>query len=427
MRQRRPMGVHFKAIQEHARNLYSVISSGWTCECPVPHNANLRLEPRLSDPSMSFGNKVGQFRVVFSTDSRTSTKLPWSWQETEIQQFDQHTNYPKKERLSPPSPKYEFTLGKNDVGASKFRPFSHISAAFKKAPAAQKAPQKGVKFALPSPSISADAALITPSLHQSDLAQLSQIENLCLAMQQSMRIAVHNRNCLGYLSCDGRQALAIFLPPVPQPRPKQYNVTSLAKMLSSEGSMQTQLIVMSGNLRLSTQGRRKLALTVASSVLQLHDTPWLREDWNKHDIQVLEDGGAEVHKWAFVSQTFPVPTAIESARQKSESPVILNGMIFALGIVLIELCLGRAFESFRNPQDPLGANGEANSITDWCTAQRLLEDVYREAGNRYGDAVRRCIRCDFDQRRTTLEDDAFRQAVFDGVVTPLQEIVEDFN
>jgi hypothetical protein len=43
-----------------------------------------------------------------------------------------------------------------------------------------------------------------------------------------------------------------------------------------------------------------------------------------------------------------------------------------------------------------------------------------EAGARYSDAVRRCIRCDFDQRASSLEDSRFVEAVYRGVVAQLQ-------
>jgi hypothetical protein len=63
-------------------------------------------------------------------------------------------------------------------------------------------------------------------------------------------------------------------------------------------------------------------------------------------------------------------------------------------------------------------NGKPNAYTDFSTANRLIQSVYSEGGNRYGDAVRRCIRCDFDQREETFESDDFRQAVYQRVVAP---------
>jgi len=43
------------------------------------------------------------------------------------------------------------------------------------------------------------------------------------------------------------------------------------------------------------------------------------------------------------------------------------------------------------------------------------------------DAVRRCVHGDFNQRKTNLEDDEFKQAVYEGVLVPLREVVKDFK
>ena len=76
--------------------------------------------------------------------------------------------------------------------------------------------------------------------------------------------------------------------------------------------------------------------------------------------------------------------------------------------------------------DPLYVADHATMLRNWITATRLMEAVYNEAGTLYGDAVRRCLHCEFDQRNTSLEDDAFRQAVYDGVVATLEDNVKDF-
>ena len=107
-------------------------------------------------------------------------------------------------------------------------------------------------------------------------------------------------------------------------------------------------------------------------------------------------------------------------------PLLRNITLFALGVVLTELCLDQPLEAFRNLDDPLGPNGTANVLTDWSTANRMTEAVHSEAGAYYRDAVRRCIRCDFDQRSTNLDNDAFRQAVYHGMVAPLEDDVKDF-
>jgi hypothetical protein len=166
-----------------------------------------------------------------------------------------------------------------------------------------------------------------------------------------------------------------------------------------------------------------LALTLASSVLQLHKTPWLNERWGKDDILFLEGSNGP-----FVSKSFlPIGTQIQqiSAAPFKSLPIVRNETIFALGVVLIELCLGSALENMRSIED-LGEDGAANSLTDYMTARRLVSEVYDEGGGRYGDAVRRCIHCEFDQRKASLDVEAFRQSFYQGVIQPLEDDWTDF-
>ena len=68
----------------------------------------------------------------------------------------------------------------------------------------------------------------------------------------------------------------------------------------------------------------------------------------------------------------------------------------------------------------LDPRGEANAITDFATTRRLLEAIYSDTGEWYGDAVRRCIYCDFNQRYTSLDTETLKEAVHRGVVLPLE-------
>ena len=45
---------------------------------------------------------------------------------------------------------------------------------------------------------------------------------------------------------------------------------------------------------------------------------------------------------------------------------------------------------------------------------------------RYGDAVRRCINCEFDQRHNDLSLSSMKEAVHQGVLSPLLENLHAF-
>lgn len=66
-------------------------------------------------------------------------------------------------------------------------------------------------------------------------------------------------------------------------------------------------------------------------------------------------------------------------------------------------------------------------LTEFRTASRLIEVVEDQAGVRYGAAVRRCIRCDFDERVYDLDDEGFCQAFYKGVVACLEDDVRQID
>lgn len=440
--QRRPASNLFKLVQNHARSLYSVIEKSWHCQCLSTHSANLRLDARIIDEvavheqlSMTANNV--RFGVVFSSDSTSAQTLPWSWQETEIQPLSikddlepqDSVEEPKSSDLPSDSPDKRSSLGTRPSLRSIFRKGG--------------SPRKSVKFASETERLSGspgDKTLIAGalsgdskisealgvSLSHNDLSKLNEIVNLCQAMQQSTDLGSQNGHCLGYLSSDKKQALTVYLAEAGKGRTNSRTIASFKETLASHAAF-SQLVPTRGKLQLTRAERLDIALTVASSTLQLQQTPWLRDDWTMADFFLCKDCTDQTKQQVFVSKAFPANKPTESAGQKVYIGLPRNRTLFALGVFLIEICLGQPFDAMRSPQDPLDADGNSNILTDWSAANRLLQHVEREAGGRYGDAVRRCIHCDFNQRKTDLEDDDFRQAVYEGVVAPLQEVVQDFK
>lgn len=185
-------------------------------------------------------------------------------------------------------------------------------------------------------------------------------------------------------------------------------------------------------LHLTGKERLQLALILASTMLQLHTTPWLSERWGKSDILFLRQLGgtrAPLIEQPYISKAFRSSKALPSTcailGKSPSTSIIRNKSVFDLGVLLIELCFNKSLEQIQTPDD-LDDDGKVNSYTSLATANRLIPKVYDEAGIRYGDAVRRCIRCDFDQREETFESDEFRQAVYQRVVVPLEDDLRDF-
>ena len=177
-----------------------------------------------------------------------------------------------------------------------------------------------------------------------------------------------------------------------------------------------------------------LGVKLASTLLQLYSTPWLEEKLGKRDIFFKRQGqGIEtalldrplLSKDFGSSNCRTSPSEPDNAVLPSQAVHSRNPSIFALGVLLIELWFGKPLDQLRHPED-LGPQNQVNDITDFATTSRLVDTVYEEAGATYGEAVWRCVRCEFEQRSSSLDTEALKQAVHNGVVSQLEKNLEFF-
>ncbi|KAI9891248.1 MAG: hypothetical protein M1814_002938 [Vezdaea aestivalis] len=96
---------------------------------------------------------------------------------------------------------------------------------------------------------------------------------------------------------------------------------------------------------------------------------------------------------------------------------ISNPDLFALGKLLIELLYNMPFQDFR----AWFKETEDGDSGDFRVALGMLDDkIYLEGGGAYGDAVRRCIKCDFNQQSYSIDSDDMKKAVHQGVIIELE-------
>jgi hypothetical protein len=412
----------FNEIRGHAASLYRGLARSWTCNCTVAHCTNLRLDARLpglwatdqgSFTEASEETLVG-FKVnfLFETEIRSGKNLPWLWQEGEIRVVS-HERSIRRLGILPP-------LEDANTNSIDCQPQGRLLPAERPSKMTSKL-KKAVKFTK-TPCLP-DVATAS-SVPERGLPM--QISNLCLMMWETSMALSSTERCLGYLIQENRHLLELYLTCQGQTARYESN-KSLADLLSERNHDGASFIGAAGNLPLARGERLGLALTVASSVLQLYDTPWLRQRWGKEDIVLDMTREKEIFERAFISTRFP-PAACDALEGNHSYPV-RNLTLFCLGIVLIEITLGRTLESMRTDDDPLNVNGESDILTKLCIARRALEMgiISGEAGIRYGEAVYRCIWSEFGVLNTSLGNDDFRRAVYDGVIVPLEEDMKFFN
>lgn len=227
--------------------------------------------------------------------------------------------------------------------------------------------------------------------------------------------------CLGFLASNNMVTnSASIVPSVAGPNKSRHIIVPV----------QTLLPVNAGQKgRLRARGRRRIALIASWNLLELYSTPWLQDQiyWKK--IGLIQGDDGSVIDLPFISKDI-VPSVGPSGQPLRADPVSLacirNEWVYALGIFLIEWCLGKSILQLQEPGDEI-PGGMLPFLTEYRTATRLIEVVEDQAGVRYGAAVRRCIRCDFDERVYDLDDEAFCQAFYKGVVACLEDDVRQLD
>lgn len=164
-------------------------------------------------------------------------------------------------------------------------------------------------------------------------------------------------------------------------------------------------------------------MTLASSVLQLHATPWLSQSWDLNDIRLISNStGPGTIGAAYISRSFGSAGAVQ-ASPKPRS-FVKNEPIFALGVALLELSYGQPLLSLKTDADPKPSGGMA-LYTEYSIACRLVEEVGFREGVNYAAAAKRCILLRFETTgSTSLEDAPFQQLFWQGVVEPLRQLYE---
>ncbi|EON64792.1 hypothetical protein W97_04025 [Coniosporium apollinis CBS 100218] len=167
-----------------------------------------------------------------------------------------------------------------------------------------------------------------------------------------------------------------------------------------------------------------LALTLATAVLTLCNTSWLRESWCFGDIYFVEENQrVSLANQPYVSANFVLAPTSQQTVQTASRPVLLqvkNQMIFSLGAALLEISYGKPLSFFKEDLDDCS---NEHIIMEYSIASRLLDRMSDRESWKYTKAVKYCIHptptdppCSF-----SLDNEMFRSIFYREVVLPLHE------
>ncbi|KAK0614515.1 hypothetical protein B0T14DRAFT_436388 [Immersiella caudata] len=169
----------------------------------------------------------------------------------------------------------------------------------------------------------------------------------------------------------------------------------------------------------------RLALAVSSAVLQLSETPWLSKPLAREDVHFFRKESWAGYQLPFLRRQIPEPTTSPcgvTGQRSGETVSQPNETLFRLGILLLEIILGSTMENLREPRERIDFQGDKlGMIRDSITAHRLLQTQVALINPAYRAVVERCVGCGASQG---LDEEGFRERVYNGVVAELEAILE---
>ncbi|KAL9630632.1 MAG: hypothetical protein Q9204_004618 [Flavoplaca sp. TL-2023a] len=373
-----------KLIRKHAASLYQVLMNdkAWRCSCKTHHVVSLCLEvrPQISNDVKTSTPRDYAFRVMITvSDPTDASGVTTRWEEIDV-------------IPSVANQKLDVVLAEGH----------HHPVA-----------RKEVRFA-PVTNESLAKATLDMTTAQTDW---TCIDDLCSALCTP----VLQRRAIGILVDDAFD----------KQEHKLYRAKPVVKSQSLARSLEDLLESsrQPGHDSLSLKERLQIAVVLASSVLQLDGTSWLKTCWRSSDIYFHTDdsqprGVAQPSRFPCLSwQPCCYDTLHPAESFRLHNHMIRNDTLLALGLVLIELCFSRTLTEMRKPED----NNSKETSTELRTAIRLYPRVYTEIGPLYGDVVRRCLFQTFDVRELNLDIEEVQQKVLDDVVAPLVKDLDSFN
>lgn len=168
-----------------------------------------------------------------------------------------------------------------------------------------------------------------------------------------------------------------------------------------------------------------LAIIIASSLLQLHATPWLPEKWCAKSIYFADHVNQQRTRFPYIaSQLGEASRPGQILAKRGFHPDLVT-----LGIILLELSEKKSIsqwysETFGGSLPP-DIRGKAEAAWDW-----FEDDASERMSPHYAVAFKHCFNVhflgSFPPHRMTLADDSFREAVYSQIVRRLERAWSEY-
>lgn len=179
---------------------------------------------------------------------------------------------------------------------------------------------------------------------------------------------------------------------------------------------------------LSLKHRKTLQVLLAQSVLFF---PWSGQELSKtaiafHPPTSGNDPTLDKPFATLLPDHDDAVAAIEPVKDEESSfKPYNNETLAALAILLLELEMGKPIEELQTPEDLGDGEVEEDGLDDfdlkYWTTLRVLADHQDNMYKGAFEAIDTCLRCDFEDQKTSLDDPEVLQQVYERIVIPLEQ------
>ncbi|KAJ3541544.1 hypothetical protein NM208_g4559 [Fusarium decemcellulare] len=401
-RRKRSRGKVFKVLRDLSTSIYRALCSSIVCK--DSHDVTLELATRFIEVAHEEEDekicREAHFKVAISFEVAEGPAMKRFWDEVNIKTVP----LPKP---TPCKPRAVMT----EKQAMKRVSFSFKQALSFNTSGNQRPDIKTAMATLTRPAT--DVAFIKTTYYDTD-SMIGPPIDLCTALKTGRE---ERPVCYGHLTdkeCINRHFEVYPVGTITHSN--DWSIISLDDVLERKGGTRPLI---------SLVEKVKLALAISSSVLQLSKTPWLQEALTRKNIHFFRRGASLSYSNPFLLRTFvggsvrplkATPSTITSVCALNNNPTL-----FALGILLLEIILGTSLEKLRVPEESTFQGDDLGIIRDSITAHRLLEQRVALINPGYKAVIERCIGCN---ETRGLDEDAFREEVYSGVVMELEAIFD---
>ncbi|KAI0513266.1 hypothetical protein F5B22DRAFT_611877 [Xylaria bambusicola] len=187
--------------------------------------------------------------------------------------------------------------------------------------------------------------------------------------------------------------------------------------------------VFSQTRRPSLARKYHIAATAASSVLFMHKTLWMPATLTINNVFLISRyGNVDFDEIYLIKQSLhDLDGSTTASNYDSLSEAAGVSTLYYLGIFLIEVMLWKPIYDFWSEEGVDLSGVPLEDIFDYTTAkgfariQGILNQIEWIGSPEFKKVVEHCIKCDLDANSLSLDNVAFRQAIYSDIVLPLQD------